>query len=51
MLLNRLVSGGCADAFKVAAVRLDELDVPMILYTPHRPEQPSCLASVYLPTP
>jgi DNA polymerase I-like protein with 3'-5' exonuclease and polymerase domains len=32
MLLNRLISGSCADAFKLCAVRLDQLGVPAINY-------------------
>jgi DNA polymerase-1 len=32
MLLNRLVSGSCADMFKAAAVELHELHVPVVLY-------------------
>jgi DNA polymerase-1 len=32
MLLNRLVSGSCADLFKVAAIELHELGVPVVLY-------------------
>jgi len=32
MVLNRLVSGSCADLFKRAAVELHELDIPVVLY-------------------
>jgi DNA polymerase-1 len=32
MLLNRLISGGCADLFKLTAIELHELDVPVVLY-------------------
>jgi DNA polymerase-1 len=32
MLLNRLISGSCADMFKAAAIELHELDVPVVLY-------------------
>jgi DNA polymerase I-like protein with 3'-5' exonuclease and polymerase domains len=32
MLLNRLISGSCADMFKAAIARLHEQDVPMILF-------------------
>ncbi len=32
MLLNRLVSGGCADLFKLAAIELHDAGVPVITY-------------------
>jgi DNA polymerase I-like protein with 3'-5' exonuclease and polymerase domains len=32
MLLNRLISGSCADMFKLAIIRLHEQGVPMILF-------------------
>jgi DNA polymerase I-like protein with 3'-5' exonuclease and polymerase domains len=31
-LLNRLISGSCADMFKAAVIELHELDVPVVLY-------------------
>jgi len=32
MLLNRLISGSCADMFKAAAIELHEAGVPVVLY-------------------